>query len=79
MYAIRSYYEAELERKDIVFVFKNEGKGEYTFHTKGQPGERFALSADLIGDQGKWIKEKSELEAMLFNDEVIGVKSYNFV
>jgi elongation factor P len=66
--------EAELEKKTIVFVFYNAGKGEYTFHAAGNPGERFSLSADLVGDGGKWVKPKSELEALLYNDEIIGVK-----
>jgi elongation factor P len=66
--------EAELEKKQIVFVYKNAQKGEYVFHAAGNPGDRFTLSEDMVGDQGKWIKEKSELEALLFNDEVIGIK-----
>lgn len=66
--------EADLEKKTIIFIFKNAGKGEYMFHTAGNPGDRFSLSEDVVGDQGKYLKEKSELEALLFNDEVIGIK-----
>ena len=66
--------EADLERKGIVFIFHNAGKGEYMFHSAGNPGDRFPLSDDLVGDAGKWIKEKSELEAVLYEDEIIGVK-----
>lgn len=66
--------EAELEKKNIVLIFRNAGKGEYMFHTAGNPGDRFALTDDLVGDAGKWIKEKSELEAMLYNDDIIGIK-----
>lgn len=66
--------EADLERKSITFVFHNPGKGEYIFHTTGNPGDRFSLTSDMVGDEGKYIKEKSELEALLFNDAVIGVK-----
>lgn len=66
--------EADLEKETIVFIFKNPQKGEYMFHKAGKPGERFSLSADMIGDQAVFIKEKSELEAVLFNEEIIGVK-----
>ena len=66
--------EAELEHKNIIFIFHNAGKGEWMFHTAGNPGDRFPLSDDVVGDGGKWLKEKSELEALLYNDEVIGVK-----
>lgn len=66
--------EADIEKKNVTFIFKNAQKGEYMFHTTGNPSDRFALSADMIGDAVKFIKERSELEAMVFNDEVIGVK-----
>lgn len=64
--------EAELETRDIVFIYRKPG--EYWFHTAGKPAERFALSEDLVGDGGKFIKERSELKAMVFEDEVIGVR-----
>lgn len=66
--------EAELERKSVVFIFFNAQKGEYMFHTAGNPSDRFPLSDAVVGDSGKWLKEKSELEALLFDDEVIGIK-----
>lgn len=66
--------EAELERRSIIYIFYNAGKGEYMFHTAGNPGDRFPLSSDVVGDAGKWMKEKSEYDALLFNDEVIGIK-----
>jgi len=64
--------EADLESRSITFIFR---KGdEYWFHSTGKPGERFALSADLIGDAGKFIKDRTELQAMVYDDEVIGVR-----
>lgn len=63
--------EAELEKRTITYIY--ESKGEYWFHTAGNPGDRFALSHDLIGDGVKYIKAKSDVEALLFNDEIIGV------
>lgn len=65
--------EAELEKRDITFIFHNAGKGEYMFHTTGNPGDRFPLSDDIVGPEGKWLKEKSELKALVFEDEVIGI------
>jgi len=64
--------EADLETRQIVFIYRKPG--EYWFHIAGKPGERFALSEDLIGEQGQYIKERTELDAMVFDDEVIGVK-----
>lgn len=63
--------EADLEKRSITFIY--ESKGEYWFHEHGNPSNRFTLSSDLIGDQAKFIKPKSELDAMVFNDKVIGI------
>ena len=64
--------EADLENRDIVFIYRKPG--EYWFHTAGKPGERFALPEDLVGDAGQYIKERTELKAMVFDEEVIGVR-----
>ena len=64
--------EADLETWNITFIYRKGN--EYMFHITGKPAERFALSADLVGDQGQFIKERSELNAMVYDDEVIGVK-----
>ncbi len=64
--------EADLETKAVVFIFKKPG--EYWFHTAGNPAERFSLSEELIGEQAKFLKEKSEYDAVLFEDEVISLK-----
>ncbi|MEX0917886.1 MAG: elongation factor P [Candidatus Paceibacterota bacterium] len=63
--------EADLEKRTITFVY--ESKGEYWFHTAGNPSDRFALSAEIVGDQGKFIKPKSDIDALVFNDEIIGI------
>lgn len=64
--------EADMENRMVTFIYKKPG--EYWFHTAGKPGERFALSEDLIGNQGRFLKERSDIEASVFDDEVIGLK-----
>ena len=64
--------EADLESRNITFIYR---KGpEYWFHTTGKPSERFSLTADFVGDQGKFIKERADLSAVVYEEEVIGVK-----
>ncbi len=63
--------EADLENKNITFIYYKPG--EYWFHTTGKPAERFSLSDDVIGAEGRFIKERSELKALVYNDEIIGV------
>ncbi|MCA9354219.1 MAG: elongation factor P [Candidatus Kaiserbacteria bacterium] len=64
--------EADLETRSVTFIYKKPD--EYWFHTAGKPAERFMLSEDLIGDQGRFLKERSDIDALLFNDEVISLK-----
>jgi len=64
--------EAELETKTVTFIYRKPG--EYWFHFVGKPAERFSLSEDLVGDQGRFLKERSETDVLIFNDEIIGLK-----
>jgi len=64
--------EAELEKKMIVFIY--ESKGEFMFNESGNPSNRFPLSADLLGNNSKYLKQKGEYQAVLFNDDIIGIE-----
>ena len=64
--------EAELETRTITYIFKKPG--EYWFHIAGKPAERFFLSEDLVGEQGRFLKERSDIDAVVFDDEVIALK-----
>jgi elongation factor P len=64
--------EAELETKTLTYIFQKPG--EYWFHTAGSPADRFALPEDLVGEQGRFLKERSDIDALLFQDEIIGLK-----
>jgi len=64
--------EAEIETRSVTFIFRKPG--EYWFYTTGKPAERFSLPEEFIGNEGKFIKERSELEALVFADEIIGIK-----
>ena len=63
--------EADVEKKQITFIY--EAKGEYWFHETGNKSERFSLSGELIGPGAKFMKVNSDLDAMVFDDEIIGV------
>ena len=64
--------EADLESKSVTFIYRKPG--EYWFHVTGKPAERFALSEELVGDQGKFLKERSEVNAVVYDEEIIGLK-----
>ncbi len=64
--------EAEIETKSIKFIYSN--RGENWFAEKEDPSKRFQLPTELLGSQLKFIKENSLVDAMLFNEKVIGIK-----
>jgi elongation factor P len=64
--------EADLENRTVTYIYKKPG--EYWFHTAGKPGERFTLGEDIIGDQGRFMKERTDYDAIVFEDEIIGLK-----
>lgn len=64
--------EADLETRPITFIFKKPG--EYWFHVAGKPADRFSLSEDMIGSQARFIKDRMDIDATVFDEEVIGLK-----
>lgn len=67
-----SFEEAEIERKNAMFIYA--AKGEYWFHTEGDPKARFSLAAELVGDQGQFLKPNTKVQTMIFNEKVIKVE-----
>lgn len=64
--------EADLETRQITFIYRKPG--EYWFHASDDKSDRFPLSDEIVGSAGQFIKAGSELDAMVYDDEVIGVQ-----
>ncbi len=64
--------EAEIGIKEIKFLYSN--KGEFWFSEKDNPSQRFKLETTLIGNYHDLLKANSIVEAVVFDDEIIGVK-----
>lgn len=64
--------EADLDKSKIIYIY-NKGE-EYWFHTEGDKSDRFPLSKDVVGPQIQYFKSGDELEAIVFNEEIIGIK-----
>lgn len=63
--------EADLESKSITFIFtKND---EYWFHTSSNKSDRFPLAQAVLGEQARYLLSNTEYEALLYQDEVIGL------
>lgn len=64
--------EADVGIRTITFVYARGN--EYIFHEVGDPSTRFSLSGELVGPEGRFLKQKSDIEALTFEDEVIGLR-----
>ncbi|MBS3902974.1 MAG: elongation factor P [Anaplasmataceae bacterium] len=67
-----SFEEAEVEKTEANFIYAS--KGEYWFHTKGNPKERFSLFEEIIGTAGQFLKKDTIVETFSFKGKVIRVK-----
>lgn len=67
-----TFEEADITEKPVVYIYKS--KGEYWFHEEGKPQNRFQLPEAMLGAQARFLKEKSTLKALEFDDEFIGIK-----
>ncbi len=64
--------EADLNLQEIKYLYNN--RGEFWFCDKDNPKDRFNLPEELIGSQVKFLKENSVIDAMVFNEKIIGLK-----
>ncbi|HAS81052.1 MAG: hypothetical protein UR25_C0005G0034 [Candidatus Nomurabacteria bacterium GW2011_GWE1_32_28] len=62
-----SAMEADIEKKDIKFLYQN--KGEYWFCDPEDPKNRFELNSSLVGDSGKFFKENGLVTALVWDDD----------
>ena len=64
--------EADIETKEIKYLYSN--RGEHWFCEVNDPSKRFQLSPEILGEQMKFIKANSIVEAKLFDEKIFGVK-----
>lgn len=67
-----SFEEAEIDMMPVVFIYMN--RGEYWFNEKGNPKNRFQLSADVIGEAAQFLKGNTEVTAYKFGDKFISIE-----
>lgn len=64
--------EADLSTRGVKYLYQN--KGERWFCAENNPADRFVLSDELIGTPAKFLKVNSIVEALVFDDDIIGIK-----
>jgi len=65
------FEEADVSRKEVKFLYNH--REQFWFADPKDPSKRFELDQELIGDQAKFLKPNTVLEALNWNDQVINV------
>jgi len=70
-------HEADMSRKNIIYIYSKGS--EHWFHSDGNPGDRFTISDDVVGNAKNYIQERDSIEAVVFTDDddeeqIIGFK-----
>ncbi len=64
--------EAEIDPIPLVYIYN--AKGEWWFHKTGNPSARMTLPLVLLGDKAQFLKEKTEITGLFFNERPIGIR-----
>lgn len=64
--------EAEIETHTAVFIFSKGN--EWWFHEDGNTSKRFMIPAEIIGDDGKYLKANTPVDVRWFDEQPIQIK-----
>lgn len=64
--------EADLGKRTIKFIYGRNS--EYWFMDPNNPKDRFALSEDLVGNAGLYLKKDMLVDVITFEDAIIKIK-----
>lgn len=75
-HASDSAEEAEISRRNAKFLYSS--KGEYWFCEPSNPSKRFQISAEVLGDDSKWLKDNMEVQLLIWGEDedekILGAK-----
>ena len=64
--------EAEIKTREVKYLYNNSG--EWWFSEAEDPSQRFKITADTVGPQGRFLKPNTVITQLLFNEQPIGFK-----
>lgn len=65
------FEEAELGKFDAKFIYQTRGK--YFFTDASNPGKRFDLTAEQVGEGIKFLKPNEVVQAIVFEEKIISI------
>lgn len=66
-----SLEDAELEYKKSKFLYS--GRGDFVFCEADNPSKRFTLKEDQLGDEVKFLKQNTLIDAVIFDEKIINI------
>lgn len=66
-----SFEEAYLEHQKAKFLYAH--RGDFVFCEADNPAKRFTLTGEQVGDQGKFLKPNTQIDAVLFDGKIINI------
>jgi len=66
-----SFKEADLSEFSVKFLYSNRDR--YFFCEEKNPGKRFDLGSEQLGNQAKYLKSDQVVKAMVFDENVINI------
>ncbi len=64
--------EADIDKKEVKYLYTT--KGEFWFCDAKDPSARFKLPEEMIGSPARFLKPNIIVDAMLFDEKIIGLK-----
>ena len=65
--------EAEIESRPAVFIY--ERNGEWFFHDQKDKSQRFTVTDEQMGENGKFLKANTDVETLWFDGKLFRVKT----
>lgn len=64
--------EADISTKNVKFLYQN--RGQWWFCEENDPSNRFELKEDLLGSGRIFLKANALVEALVYDENIIGIK-----
>lgn len=71
-HASENIKEAEIETKEVKFLYEN--RGEFWFCLPDKPSDRFSLGGEIIGKGAGFLKGNSIVKSFLFGGKIINIE-----
>lgn len=66
------FEEADVERRKVKYLYNH--RDQFWFSYENDPGKRFELTAEVLGDSSKFLKANTVMEAVEFEGKIISVE-----